>query len=192
MSRGRLVASSVPLPPELVTFEPSWSAVPSVVAARVRPGDVVFTFGAGDVTLIGPEILELLEREPAGHHAMSGARTSTGRRPSPAAPGSPRGGGASARGGCWPVLAVVTGVAAVAGAVWLVGWSDVTALEEVRVDGADGELADQVALVAEAPVGEPADPRRHDAMTGRRVATLPEIWPRCRSTGRGRGRSSCP
>ena len=66
---GALVASSVPLPPELVTYEPSWSAVPSVAAARVRPGDVVFTFGAGDVTLIGPEILELLEREPAGRHA---------------------------------------------------------------------------------------------------------------------------
>ncbi|MGH9248440.1 MAG: UDP-N-acetylmuramate--L-alanine ligase [Acidimicrobiales bacterium] len=66
---GALVASSVPLPPELVTYEPSWSAVPSVAAARVRPGDVVFTFGAGDVTLIGPEILELLEREPAGHRA---------------------------------------------------------------------------------------------------------------------------
>jgi UDP-N-acetylmuramate--alanine ligase len=63
---GALVAASVPLPHELVTFEPSWSAVPSVAAARVREGDVVFTFGAGDVTLIGPEILELLEREPAG------------------------------------------------------------------------------------------------------------------------------
>jgi UDP-N-acetylmuramate--alanine ligase len=37
-----------------------------VVAERLRPGDVVFTFGAGDVTLVGPEILELLEREPAG------------------------------------------------------------------------------------------------------------------------------
>ena len=66
---GALVASSVPLPPESVTFEPSWSAVPEVTAARLRPGDVVFTFGAGDVTLIGPEILELLDREPAGHHA---------------------------------------------------------------------------------------------------------------------------
>jgi UDP-N-acetylmuramate--alanine ligase len=66
---GALVASSVPLPPESVTFEPSWSAVPEVTAARLRPGDVVFTFGAGDVTLIGPEILELLDRVPAGRHA---------------------------------------------------------------------------------------------------------------------------
>jgi UDP-N-acetylmuramate--alanine ligase len=66
---GALVAEAVPLPPEVVTFEPSWSAVPAVVAARLQPGDVVFTFGAGDVTLVGPEILELLEREPAGQRA---------------------------------------------------------------------------------------------------------------------------
>jgi UDP-N-acetylmuramate--alanine ligase len=66
---GALVAAAVPLPPELVTFEPSWSAVPKVAAARLRPGDVVFTFGAGDVTLVGPEILDLLDREPAGQHA---------------------------------------------------------------------------------------------------------------------------
>jgi UDP-N-acetylmuramate--alanine ligase len=66
---GALVAAAVPLPAELVTFEPSWSAVPAAAAARLRRGDVVFTFGAGDVTLIGPEILELLEREPAGQPA---------------------------------------------------------------------------------------------------------------------------
>jgi len=66
---GALVAGNVPLPPELVTFEPSWSAVPSVAVARLREADVLFTFGAGDVTLIGPEILELLERETAGHSA---------------------------------------------------------------------------------------------------------------------------
>ncbi|MGH8777290.1 MAG: UDP-N-acetylmuramate--L-alanine ligase [Jiangellaceae bacterium] len=65
---GALVAASVPLPPELVTYEPSWSAVPAVAVARARPGDVLFTFGAGDVTLVGPEVLELLEREPAGAH----------------------------------------------------------------------------------------------------------------------------
>ena len=66
---GALVAAAVPLPTELVTFEPSWSAVPSLVASRLRPGDVVFTFGAGDVTLVGPEILDLLEHEPAGQRA---------------------------------------------------------------------------------------------------------------------------
>src|SRR5690606_20865824 len=63
---GALVARLVPLPSEHVAFEPSWSAVPDRVVERVRPGDVVITFGAGDITLLGPEILELLERATAG------------------------------------------------------------------------------------------------------------------------------
>ena len=57
---GRLVASHVPLPPEHVHFEPSWSATPEALVARARPGDLVLTLGAGDVTLVGPEVLELL------------------------------------------------------------------------------------------------------------------------------------
>ena len=57
---GALVAVAVPLAPERVAYEPSWSAVPAVLVARSRPGDVVITFGAGDVTLVGPEVLELL------------------------------------------------------------------------------------------------------------------------------------
>jgi UDP-N-acetylmuramate--alanine ligase len=63
---GALVAAAVDLPPQHVVFEPSWSAVPARVAERIRPGDIVITFGAGDVTLLGPEILELLDREPVG------------------------------------------------------------------------------------------------------------------------------
>jgi len=57
---GALVASAVPLPPERVAYEPSWSAAPAQLVSRARPGDVVITFGAGDVTLVGPEVLELL------------------------------------------------------------------------------------------------------------------------------------
>ncbi len=57
---GELVASHVPLPPEHVHFEPSWSATPAALADRARPGDVLLTLGAGDVTLVGPEVLELL------------------------------------------------------------------------------------------------------------------------------------
>ena len=57
---GGLVAAAVPLPPAQVAYLPSWSAVPPELARRARPGDVVITFGAGDVTLIGPEVLELL------------------------------------------------------------------------------------------------------------------------------------
>ena len=57
---GATVAAAVPLPPAQVVFEPSWSAVPEVLAARARPGDLVLTLGAGDVTAIGPEVLRLL------------------------------------------------------------------------------------------------------------------------------------
>jgi UDP-N-acetylmuramate--alanine ligase len=57
---GATVAAAVPLPPEQVVFEPSWSAVPEVLAARAGPGDLVLTLGAGDVTAIGPEVLRLL------------------------------------------------------------------------------------------------------------------------------------
>lgn len=57
---GALVADAVPLPPESVHFVPSWSDTPAQTAALVGPGDLVITAGAGDVTLVGPEILELL------------------------------------------------------------------------------------------------------------------------------------
>jgi len=61
---GALVASHVPLPPEHVSFVRSWSATPAALVERARPGDLVLTLGAGDVTLVGPEVLELLgERE---------------------------------------------------------------------------------------------------------------------------------
>jgi UDP-N-acetylmuramate--alanine ligase len=58
---GRLVANAVPLPPEHVVFEPSWGAVAGRLAERARPGDVVITFGAGDVTQLAPEVLAALE-----------------------------------------------------------------------------------------------------------------------------------
>ena len=58
---GMLVAQAVPRPPEAVRYEPSWAAVPAVVAELARPGDLVLTIGAGDVTMLGPEILAALE-----------------------------------------------------------------------------------------------------------------------------------
>jgi UDP-N-acetylmuramate--alanine ligase len=57
---GALIANHVPLPAEQVRFEPSWSAVPALVAGLAQPGDLVVTLGAGDVTLVGPEVVELL------------------------------------------------------------------------------------------------------------------------------------
>jgi UDP-N-acetylmuramate--alanine ligase len=58
---GELVAAAVPLPADRVAFVPSWSAVAAEVAGRCRPGDLVLTVGAGDVTMLGPEILALLD-----------------------------------------------------------------------------------------------------------------------------------
>lgn len=57
---GALVADAVPLPPDRVAFVPALVDVPAAVAARARPGDVVLTLGAGDVTELAPRILELL------------------------------------------------------------------------------------------------------------------------------------
>jgi len=57
---GASVAAAVPLPPEQVVFEPSWTAVPGRLADRADAGDLVLTLGAGDVTAIGPEVLRLL------------------------------------------------------------------------------------------------------------------------------------
>ena len=61
---GEVIAAAVPLPAERVHYEPSWSHVPQAVVARVRPGDVVMTMGAGDVGLLAPQIVELLRERP--------------------------------------------------------------------------------------------------------------------------------
>jgi UDP-N-acetylmuramate--alanine ligase len=57
---GALVADAVPLPAGRVAFEPSWSNAAPAMAARARPGDLVITMGAGDVVMVGPEVLAVL------------------------------------------------------------------------------------------------------------------------------------
>jgi UDP-N-acetylmuramate--alanine ligase len=71
---GAMVAEAVPLPQDRVRFEPSWSATAPALADRARPGDLVVTMGAGDVSMVGPEVLEVLRTrdQPSG---------GTGRRP---------------------------------------------------------------------------------------------------------------
>jgi UDP-N-acetylmuramate--alanine ligase len=68
---GELVTRAVPLPPERVAFLPDREAAVRLLAERAAPGDVVLTLGAGDVTRLGPRLLELLahvaaDRLPAG------------------------------------------------------------------------------------------------------------------------------
>ena len=55
---GASVAEHVTVP---VHYLPDFSSVAQRVAAAARPGDVVVTMGAGDVTMLGPEIIAALE-----------------------------------------------------------------------------------------------------------------------------------
>ncbi len=63
---GQSMASHVPLPADRVVFEPSWSAVAGHLAQRAQPGDIVMTLGAGDIVLLGPEVLDLLAQRFGG------------------------------------------------------------------------------------------------------------------------------
>jgi UDP-N-acetylmuramate--alanine ligase len=54
---GATVAENVSVP---VRYLPDFSAVAQEVAAAAGPGDVIVTMGAGDVTLLGPEIVAAL------------------------------------------------------------------------------------------------------------------------------------
>jgi len=60
---GRLVVDAVlaARPDADVHYEPSWAKVAAAVAGLVRPHDLLLTVGAGDVTMIGPEVLRALE-----------------------------------------------------------------------------------------------------------------------------------
>nr|WP_289017555.1 UDP-N-acetylmuramate--L-alanine ligase [uncultured Ornithinimicrobium sp.] len=51
--------------PEHVVVAESLDATPGVLADLVRPGDLVVTVGAGDVTTVGPRLLELLDDDEA-------------------------------------------------------------------------------------------------------------------------------
>jgi len=65
---GASVAKHVSVP---VRYLPDFSAVAQQVAAAAGPGDVIVTMGAGDVTLLGPEIVTALRvranRTAPGH-----------------------------------------------------------------------------------------------------------------------------
>lgn len=54
---GELIAREVTSD---VTYVPAFSDAVPTVAERVKPGDIVLTVGAGDVTILGPELLGAL------------------------------------------------------------------------------------------------------------------------------------
>lgn len=70
---GALIARAVPLPAGCVNYEPCWADAPARLAELTRPGDVVITMGAGDITALGPLLLGELER------CWSGAASCTAR-----------------------------------------------------------------------------------------------------------------
>lgn len=60
---GQTMASFVPLPKDQVVFEPSWSRVASRLVERAEPGDIIMTLGAGDIGMLGEEVLNLLQQK---------------------------------------------------------------------------------------------------------------------------------
>lgn len=58
---GQTMAAEVPLPAEQVVFEPSSAVVPQLLVDRAQPGDIIMTIGQGDVSLMAPAILDLLQ-----------------------------------------------------------------------------------------------------------------------------------
>jgi UDP-N-acetylmuramate--alanine ligase len=53
---GALIADAVPG----ARFIPAITALPQLIVALAAPGDVVLTMGAGDVTKLGPVLLNAL------------------------------------------------------------------------------------------------------------------------------------
>ncbi|TQM83567.1 UDP-N-acetylmuramate--L-alanine ligase [Saccharothrix saharensis] len=59
---GALLSGLVSLDVGKVVYEPSFDRVPALVAGMVEEGDLVVTMGAGDVTMLGPEIVGELDK----------------------------------------------------------------------------------------------------------------------------------
>ncbi|WP_028658810.1 UDP-N-acetylmuramate--L-alanine ligase [Nocardioides insulae] len=65
---GASIADAVPLPREQVAFAPGLEEAAQELLRRARPGDLVLTLGAGDITRVGPRVLDLLAAD-AGEDA---------------------------------------------------------------------------------------------------------------------------
>ena len=162
---------------------------------RARPGDLVLTLGAGDVTLLGPEVLELL--------AERGARARCSAATTPTAP-TRRRRTASATDRLaaqsdfarrqWAAPLAGAGAASLVAArcssargrpsVWLVFFSSVLAVAGVEVDGTD-VLDAARGRVAAAAV--PDRRRRWPASTSTAIRARVEALRRGRVASRSRG-----
>ena len=83
---GRLVADAVP--GGAARYVPDLADVPAVVAALARPGDLVLTMGAGDITKMGPLVLDEIAASGADRQDRAAARRrrASARPARPAAP----------------------------------------------------------------------------------------------------------
>ncbi len=143
---GQTMASHVPLPAAQVVFEPSWSAVAGHLVDRARPGDLIMTLGAGDIGMIGLEVLDLL-RARQGRRM----RAPTVDRPVTADLSDRR----PRRRRRMRILGLVLAALVMAGVVWLVWFSSVLAVKQVRVVGVEDDRAQAVLRAATVPRGVP-------------------------------------
>jgi UDP-N-acetylmuramate--alanine ligase len=85
---GKLVADAVHGHPAPARYVPVFGDVPKVVAGLAEPGDLVLTMGAGDVTTIGPLVLDELAVSTAPGSAST-APGSASTAPGSAEPSGP-------------------------------------------------------------------------------------------------------
>ncbi|WP_370287523.1 UDP-N-acetylmuramate--L-alanine ligase [Nocardioides sp.] len=69
---GALVADAVPLPADRVHFVPERARALATLLGLVRPGDLVLTLGAGDVTALAPQVLAALRSSAPGEERGDG------------------------------------------------------------------------------------------------------------------------
>jgi UDP-N-acetylmuramate--alanine ligase len=73
---GALISDAVP--GGRARFMPDREALPRAVAEVARPGDVVMTMGAGDVTKLGPLIITALRQRGPGADTPDGTAGAAG------------------------------------------------------------------------------------------------------------------
>jgi UDP-N-acetylmuramate--alanine ligase len=84
---GALVAEAAAAarPGLAVVYEPDRAALAARTAGLLRPGDLLLTLGAGDVTRLPDEILPLLDAPPSGDAGGAAPRVASGAAPAPEA-----------------------------------------------------------------------------------------------------------